>query len=102
MTQNAEDDRRLTDQDISPLGRISRPIHRLVSQMKTIASNPKPIIPESSPPPGSYQGTWGGYKARFYANGHWYEVDTFDGIRTPAAPCVVTISEQGITVESAG
>ena len=70
--------------------------------MKTIASKPKLVLSEREIPFGSYQGTWGGYRAKFFVHGYWYEVETFDGIRTPAAPCVVEVSGEGISVEALG
>ena len=65
----------------------------------TTATDPK-LVEETWPPCGTYSGTWGGYRVRFNALGHWYDAATHIRIRTPSAPCRVTVTEAEIRVET--
>ena len=67
--------------------------------MSTKASKPVLItVPPISD--GIYLGRWGGYKVRFDVGGSTFEATTEEGIRTPSAPCVVTVKDGKISVEA--
>lgn len=65
----------------------------VVSVEKAVSVDPKTL------PNGEYIGTWGGYQVDVYINNVLYRLITEDGIRTPAAKCVVTIRDGEVTVE---
>lgn len=52
-------------------------------------------------PDGEYRGTWGGYEVTINMDTFQLELRTEEGIRTPAAPCVVYV-ENGIARVEAG
>ena len=54
----------------------------------------------SALPPGEYRGTWGGYEASVEIEGVQYHLVTRDGIRTPSAPCIVTIRDGSVTIRT--
>ena len=60
--------------------------------------------PVTSPiPDGQYEGTWGGYHVRFKVDhGREITAKTSVGIRTPSAPCIVTIAGDKATVNVVG
>lgn len=58
------------------------------------------IIEESSLPDGEHEGVWGAYLVKLKVNGHYYELRTENGIRTMAAPCVVTAKDGKATVRT--
>ncbi len=58
-------------------------------------------IIERRPPKGVYSGTWGGYVVKFTAKGSHYEVNVDTGIRTPNAPCKITVTNDDIKIELA-
>lgn len=66
----------------------------------TELSNIKLVETENKLLSGDYEGVWGGYVVRFQAEGLIYEGQTNIGIRTMAAPCIVTITEKGATVRT--
>lgn len=56
-----------------------------------IGQKPRIEVEATSIPDGEYAGVWGGYLARFRVDGVIHMVDTNIGIRTPNAPCIVTV-----------
>lgn len=50
-------------------------------------------------PDGEYEGTWGGYVVKVIFNGIEYRGDTNVGIRTPCAPCIVTVLNGEMSVK---
>lgn len=67
--------------------------------MTTEADGPIHFLRPAIVPNGQYDGVWGGYQVKFECNGFPYGFRTKDGIRTPAAPCVVTVCFDKVTVE---
>lgn len=56
-------------------------------------------IPPEQIPDGTYSGVWGGYRVTFRAQGATYNARASNGIRTPNAPCRVTVESGRMTVE---
>lgn len=50
-------------------------------------------------PDGQHEGTWGGYVLKFKAGKFDVEVDTANGVRTMAAPVIVTIKDGQISAK---
>lgn len=66
--------------------------------MKATVTN---ILPGSmTPPNGTYTGSWGGCRVWFKVDDAVYTGETQIGIKTINAPCVVTVSESGVSVET--
>ena len=51
-------------------------------------------------PDGKYDGVWGGYVVKVSIGNANYELTTDLGIRTPAAPCLVSVDGSNVTVET--
>ena len=69
--------------------------------MQAVATQLRRISELDPLPDGQYDGRWGGYHVTFVVDGIEYEAQTNIGIRTPNAPCVVTVSGGKMTVEPA-
>ena len=67
--------------------------------MKTSVKQIECMIP-SFLPVGEYRGVWGGYIVRVKHDGKKYRMKTSVGIRTPKAPCIVTVGLDGTSVET--
>ena len=50
-------------------------------------------------PDGEYTGSWGGYVVTIMHGGFEYWGNTADGIRTPSAPCIVTVLNGEMSVK---
>ena len=51
-------------------------------------------------PDGEYKGVWGGYNVEFKVGSITYRATTNVGIRTTNAPCLVTVLDNFVTVET--
>lgn len=49
-------------------------------------------------PDGKYKGTWGAYRVTFGIGKKQYRMEMKDGIRTTAAPCIVTVKNGQVSV----
>lgn len=53
-----------------------------------------------SVPQGEYEGTWSGYKAIAIIHGEMFDFETVDGIRGIDVKCIISVSEDSITIEA--
>lgn len=57
------------------------------------------IIDWKKLPNGRYPGVWGGYEVTTTINQKTYILQTYTGIRSPNAPCIVIVENGKIEIE---